>query len=537
MKFDDVLARADDEILQSLLGSAGMRIITVLDPRLAIPSKLKDIVVGLYSREGLLRLRESRNLIIDILRPSEARVLAQQLQLNVDTPDSPYEALKNLRLIKGTPRERELFHFFELTPPAIADVIETPSVTSVEAGYPLFEHQRRAVRQVQQIIYGRVRRVVLHMPTGAGKTRTAMNVIAEHLRTHEPSLVVWLAHTEELCEQAATEFERAWNTLGNRNFPVYRFWGNHKFNPENVYDGIVIAGLAKLYSATKRDIQIVNLLGSRSSLVVIDEAHVAVADTYNLMIEALVVHNPSTALLGLTATPGRTWADIEEDRKLAKFFARQKVELQIDGYNNPVDYLVDQGYLARATFKSLMHEGGLELTNEDYRRIEAELEIPASVLTKLADDEQRNLVIIREIEELAKQHTRILVFATTVKHAELIATILRARGFKATSVTGETPESERTRRIAEYKNTDSDSKILCNFGVLTTGFDAPQTSAAVIARPTKSLVLYSQMVGRAIRGTRAGGNDSAVIVTVVDQGLPGFSSVADAFTNWEDIWE
>jgi superfamily II DNA or RNA helicase len=73
--------------------------------------------------------------------------------------------------------------------------------------------------------------------------------------------------------------------------------------------------------------------------------------------------------------------------------------------------------------------------------------------------------------------------------------------------------------------------------VLTTGFDAPRTSAAVIARPTKSLVLYSQMVGRAIRGVRAGGNETAVIVTVVDQGLPGFNSVADAFTNWEDIWD
>ena len=72
---------------------------------------------------------------------------------------------------------------------------------------------------------------------------------------------------------------------------------------------------------------------------------------------------------------------------------------------------------------------------------------------------------------------------------------------------------------------------------MTTGFDAPRTSAVLVARPTKSLVLYSQMVGRAIRGVKAGGNEKAEVVTVVDYQLPGFGSVADAFKNWEDVWE
>jgi superfamily II DNA or RNA helicase len=79
--------------------------------------------------------------------------------------------------------------------------------------------------------------------------------------------------------------------------------------------------------------------------------------------------------------------------------------------------------------------------------------------------------------------------------------------------------------------------VLCNFGILTTGFDAPRTSAALIARPTTSLVLYSQMVGRAIRGIRAGGNEFATVVTAVDSGLPGFGDVGEAFLNWEDVWE
>lgn len=79
--------------------------------------------------------------------------------------------------------------------------------------------------------------------------------------------------------------------------------------------------------------------------------------------------------------------------------------------------------------------------------------------------------------------------------------------------------------------------MIVNYGVLTTGFDAPKTSSVLITRPTKSLVLYSQMVGRAIRGKLAGGNEEAEIVTVVDTTLPGFGNLAEAFKNWEDVWE
>ena len=73
---------------------------------------------------------------------------------------------------------------------------------------------------------------------------------------------------------------------------------------------------------------------------------------------------------------------------------------------------------------------------------------------------------------------------------------------------------------------------MCNYGVLTTGFDAPRTSAAVIGRPTLSLVLYSQMIGRALRGPKAGGNKYAEIVTAVDPEFPGFGKVEKAFRNW-----
>jgi superfamily II DNA or RNA helicase len=158
------------------------------------------------------------------------------------------------------------------------------------------------------------------------------------------------------------------------------------------------------------------------------------------------------------------------------------------------------------------------------------------VLSRLADDEIRNVAIVREVQQLITRHRRILVFAATVGHALLLATVLRALGVAAQAVSGATPSPERSRLISWYKDAADEPRVLANYGVLTTGFDAPSTSAAVIARPTKSLVLFSQMVGRTTRGIKAGGNLEAEVVTVVDTALPGFGDLTTAFTNWEDVW-
>ena len=74
-----------------------------------------------------------------------------------------------------------------------------------------------------------------------------------------------------------------------------------------------------------------------------------------------------------------------------------------------------------------------------------------------------------------------------------------------------------------------------NYGVLTTGFDAPKTNVVVVARPTQSVVLYRQMIGRAMRRPKSGGNQTCTVITVKDS-IPGFRSVYEGFTHWEDVW-
>lgn len=529
----DLLKRADDQTLSDLIGPTAMRLMMSLDPKLATPTHLRQMVIDLHGEASLILDPRTRALLTDLLKPDQALALANELGLS---GSDPYQALREARIPKNSDKEDHLLRFFEVTQPVEEASDETPS--NAAARYPLFDYQRHAVREVQGHLARSPYRVVLHMPTGAGKTRTAMNIIAEHMRQHEPTVVVWLAYSEELCEQAASEFRRAWEALGNREVRLWRFWGGYdELSSAELRDGLVVAGLSKTYSATMSRIQFIVQLARASSLVIIDEAHSAIAETYRRVLDALVVQRQHTGLLGLTATPGRTWADIAVDEELATFFNRQKVTLHIPGYANPVDYLTREGYLAHVTYKPLLYQPGFELSEGDKTLVRQNLDVPDKILRLLANDEMRNLSIIAHTEQMIRKHQRILLFAATVEHAEMIAAILRLRGVRAAAVTGKTPSRRRAQLIRDFKSDDETPQVLCNFGVLTTGFDAPRTSAALIARPTKSLVLYSQMVGRAIRGPKAGGNAHAEVATVVDYQLPGFGSVAEAFTNWEDIWE
>lgn len=530
-----LLTKADTLDLQTMLGTPVLKLLQLLDQSLIQPSKLRSLLLELTPASQLLRQSDSRNLLIDLLTPDQASELLQRVQQPAN--GDPYAALRVTSFRKNSSREKALYDFFEEMLPEDPEVECISPAQPVSPGYALFAHQRKAVSGVKRLLSGvDRRRVLLHMPTGAGKTRTAMNVIADHFRDRESTLVVWLAYSEELCSQAAEEFAAAWSQLGNREITVYRNWGDSHFELGDIKEGFVVAGLAKIYSQALKSGQFITKLADRTSLVVIDEAHQATADTYNFILDYMVTRNENSALLGLSATPGRTWNDVDEDERLAKFFYKQKVTLSVPGYQSPVEFLMAEGYLARPNFIPFYYSGGVELTGRDLKELEAGLDIPVGVLKRLADDEQRNLSIILQAESLARKHRRIIIFATTVQHAEILASVLRARGLSADAITGVTPSQDRRRLIARYCSNLDGNLILCNYGVLTTGFDAPRTSAAIVARPTKSLVLYSQMVGRAIRGPRAGGNAEADIVTIVDQALPGFRDPGEAFSNWEDVW-
>ena len=534
ISFANLLARADDVVLQDLLGLNVVRLLRSIDSNLATPTRLRNLLAEFKTPAELLRDENARSFLLQLLPVPAAERLSAALEIQIGA--NPYDALSSLHVHRGSILEKRLFSFFGESIPVEEDHVQAPNSTLVEGKYQLFNHQRRAASSVRDFLHSDTPRVLLHMPTGSGKTRTAMNVIADHLRSHEPSLVIWLAYSDELCEQAIEEFEQAWAFLGNRPIDVVRFWGAAEADLRTTRDGILVAGLGKIYNYALGNLASVAALADRTSLVVIDEAHQSIAPTYELLLAILVEKQPRTGLLGLSATPGRTWNDVYKDQELADFFHRQKVSLEVQGFSNPIDYLVAEGYLAKPSFSSLFYSAGADLSAQDLVDIQNSLDIPHRIIEQLAQDDQRNLRIIQRTEQIARVHHRTILFAASVENANLLAAVLRARGIAADSITGDTPHWERRRVINRYRGSYDDSLVLCNYGVLTAGFDAPTTSAAVIARPTKSLVLYSQMVGRALRGPLAGGNEQAEVITVVDTNLPGFGDLGESFLNWEDVW-
>ncbi|MBF4264069.1 ATP-dependent helicase, partial [Vibrio anguillarum] len=273
-------------------------------------------------------------------------------------------------------------------------------------------------------------------------------------------------------------------------------------------------------------------LADKVTLVIFDEAHKAVAPKFQEVVQDFIANKSFHAdLVGLTATPGRSYSTIglsEEDAKLAQFFYNNKVSMRISGYLSPIDYLVEQGYLAKANFKSL---------NYDHSQISAyELRDAGGVETMkaLASNVERNRKIIKTIIDECNQNSQIIVFACTVEHGINLATALSYQGIKAASIDSKNDNHESRRaKIAQYKN--GEIQVLVNFNVLTAGFDAPKTNVTVIAKPMNSLVQYLQMAGRAMRGYKSGGNRECNIYTVMDN-IPEFQSISLAFGYWNDMW-
>jgi DNA repair protein RadD len=531
LDFKDLVSRADSAWLQEHIGRDALKVLQALDQTNERGSVIRSVFRSLTDPYELLLANDARSDLFELLRPLEASDLAMAIGL----PGDPYEALAKSKITRGSQAFKLCCSYFGLPEEPKEAHVLTPAVSSVGPHYGLFPHQQRAVLTTCDALETGRRRVVLHMPTGAGKTRMAMHILCRHILKYESTVVVWLANSEELCEQASEEFTEAWKYLGDRSIGLFRFWGSRDVALGDIRDGLVVAGFPKMYALAKSDPTKIAALGDRTTLLLVDEAHQSIAPTYELIIQGLAARNLRMRVLGLTATPGRTWNEPEADRKLAEFFAHTKVSLDVPGFSDPVDFLVRQGFLADPSFRQIEYLP-TNLSTFELQQLERDLDVPAAVLKKLAADEVRTVKIIREIERLCEVHHRVIVFATTVAHAKLITAVLSAREIAAKCVTANTDEAARVANIGWYKDQSIENRVIVNFGVLTTGFDAPKTSAALIARPTKSLVLYSQMVGRAIRGPLAGGNPTAEIVTVVDTSLPGFGNLAAAFTNWEDVW-
>lgn len=525
MDVETLLVRSESS-LAKFLNKQVLDVLGALEPDAMRPRNLTGLIMRSIQVHTMLQEAETRNVLINAMTRKEAEALAEAI--GVTKWEDVHYRLMRVKFTK-TVMGKALEFFgktFDEEPPSFKKDSEEIDPKA------LFPHQVTTVKKINDALAEKPYKALLHMPTGSGKTISAMRVVLLHLLKEPSSLVIWLAHNEELCEQALLEFQRMWEKAGDRKISTHRFFGPSKTDLSRIDNGFVSASLLKMLGSAKKNVTFLSDLAQKTDLVVIDEAHQATAEKFSIIINELAA-NEDARLLGLSATPGRKSDSADQANvQLARFFANRKIMLDT-GKENPISFLIKRGYLADPKFNAMAHVGAL--SPADIQTIRAKMDVPKSVLEKLSSDVARNLTIVHEIMRLAKTHKKIIVFAANVEHAKSISLILSAKQYRSHYITSKTPRGIRSKILDEYRNT-AEPTILCNYGILTTGFDAPKTSAVVIARPTKSYVLYAQMVGRGIRGPNAGGNRKCEISTVLDEDIQEFVNIAEIFMRWETAW-
>lgn len=336
-------------------------------------------------------------------------------------------------------------------------------------------YQRQAVSHVVEHFRASDAPAVVVLPTGSGKSL----VIAELARLARGRVLV-LAHVRELVEQ---------------NHAKYRAYG--------LEADIFSAGLGRKEAARQvvfGSVQsVVRNLASFDdggfTLLVIDECHRVSPDenaSYRQVIDQLQRANPRLKILGLTATPFRLGQGFIYHRHyLGMVRGEADCFFQDCVFEQPLRLMVKQGYLAppqrvdaavaRYDFSQLM---------PNVRGLFAEEE-----LNRVVRGNRATPTIVAEVVEKARDRRGVMLFAATIEHAEEIMGYLPEG--QAALVTGKTPSRERERLIDEFKA--QRLKYLVNVAVLTTGFDAPHVDLIAILRPTESVSLYQQIVGRGLR--------------------------------------
>lgn len=443
-------------------------------------------------------------------------------------------------------RSRTFLTLFDIDPSFLpANEEDTPAFNEIQIEGPLHPYQDWIRKYLLKSLLDPAKaRVIVHMPTGSGKTRTCLEAVVDFIRVDESvnPIIVWMAHSEELCEQAVEAIEAAWSKGGSQNAHILRLWGGR--NIEGSPDGTPLFVVTSFQTAyrmltTQDDAKfgLFSRIRGNCVVLVVDEAHQSIAPTYRDAIE--LFSGRETKIVGLTATPGRHHIGQagEETVALADFYQKNKINIVDDeggSLDNPVEYLRKQQILAPIDRYKLSTNVQVELSEVEQRQIERRLDIPVSVLQKLGNNANRtNLIVTQAILLASERKLSTVIFAPTKDNAIEIATVLRLKGCNARAITADSGPFERQEAIEQFKS--GALPVLTNYGVLTTGFDAPNIEAVIIARPTTSVVLYSQMIGRGIRGRRMGGTDNCVLVDVVDN-ITNMPSVEQAFTYFDEYF-
>lgn len=335
-------------------------------------------------------------------------------------------------------------------------------------------YQREAIGAIVERRKAGVNSQLVVLPTGTGKT---LIFLAYGREAGARTLV--LVHREELLDQA---LEKAGFVWPEAHVGVVR-------GKDNTYGTHLTVASVPTLAQERRLAEMPPM-----DVVVVDEAHHVVAPTYRRILDRARQINPRVLILGVTATCQR--ADRQDLSVVFKEIVYEKSLLEMI----EARYLVDLRYMRLKTDVRL---DGIRLVDDDYSERD---------LARVVNTAGRNAAIVAAAREHLAGRKHILVFCVDVAHARAMADAFRAAGISAEAIYGELPLQRRKELLQGFRG--GFIRVLTNCQVLTEGYDAPFVDALVMARPTRSQLLYMQMLGR---GTRLyPGKPDCLVLDVAD---------------------
>ena len=356
----------------------------------------------------------------------------------------------------------------------------------------LFDYQEDMKERIEKAL--RLHRSVMaQMPTGTGKTYLLTAVIDSFVSNNSMEEVWIVAHRRELVSQI--------------DETVRKFHSYSASNTSSLLSSVKamsIQWLMRHYDEIEKE----------PGMIVIDEAHHALAKTYKEMWERF----PKAKFLGLTATPcrlnGKGFTDL--------------FDVLVQSWDVPE--FISKGRLATYDFVSIKSDGVTQRLIDSLQKRGADGDYQNKEMDMLLNKKPSIERLYRSLEEYGKDRKGI-VYAINISHAQKITKLYQEHGVKAIAIDSKTPAMERQQDIEAFKK--GDIQVLVNVDIFSEGFDCPDVEFVQLARPTLSLAKYLQMVGRGLRVAK--GKKNCVIIDNV--GLYRVFGLPSQVWNWNAMFE
>ena len=425
----------------------------------------------------------------------------------------------------------------------------------------LFDYQEDMKERIEKAL--RLHRSVMaQMPTGTGKTVLLASVVESFLREHSNCNVWIVAHRRELVSQIQETIERVFSKTHPSSLTIKEDFSNHPVNSSKITPSLFtlkegstshpdpltlrgeggnrptrcseplrskVGGPSKVSpdclsaSAFNVPIKAVSIqwlskhydeIEEEPGMIVIDEAHHALAKTYKEMWERF----PNAKFLGLTATPcrlnGKGFTDL--------------FDVLVQSWSVPE--FISKGRLATYDFVSIKSDGVTQRLIDSLQKRGADGDYQNKEMDMLLNKKPSIERLYQSLEEFGKDRKGI-VYAINISHAQKITKLYQENGVKAIAIDSKTPATERQQDIEAFKK--GDIQVLVNVDIFSEGFDCPDVEFVQLARPTLSLAKYLQMVGRGLRVAK--GKKNCVIIDNV--GLYRVFGLPSQVWNWNAMFE